>query len=337
MPVRREPDHIAVTPRAPDAVQLRCRAAADHHGAVLVGAILRHRHRRPQQGNTDDARRQSRPRCAHRVLHSSCETWKMRHGRERTVGRISPDVYSVFYRPGEVTAQATKFIQLSLGPSACRADIEPSAVIPGRPRRQVYAACVNLPACGEPGIHTHRRWLWIPGSLAALGPRNDDAEVAANQPKHVCLLLHTDCCQNSPAVLTQSGGRPPPANTGNNMPSDIDPQSGFRLPLLEREDLDEAGRKIYDRASTPGRTIAGLQGPAGIQLYSPKAGEHLGELNRYLRFQSGLDPRIREIAILTVAREMDSQFEWVAHEPEALKEGVAPTVIDVIKYRKSTN
>ncbi len=25
----------------------------------------------------------------------------------------------------------------------------------------------------EPGIHNPRRWLWIPGSLAALGPRND--------------------------------------------------------------------------------------------------------------------------------------------------------------------
>jgi 4-carboxymuconolactone decarboxylase len=45
---------------------------------------------------------------------------------------------------------------------------------------------------------------------------------------------------------------------------------------------------------------------------------------------------VREIAILATAREMDSQFEWVAHEPEALKEGVEPAVIDAIKYRKST-
>ena len=33
---------------------------------------------------------------------------------------------------------------------------------------------------------------------------------------------------------------------------------------------------------------------------------------------------------------MDSQFEWAAHEPEALKEGVPVTVVDVIKHRKST-
>ena len=121
------------------------------------------------------------------------------------------------------------------------------------------------------------------------------------------------------------------------MPSDIDPQSGFRLPLPKREDLDEAGKLHYDRAARPGASIAGLQGPSGIQLYSLQTAEHMRALNRYLRFEAGFTPRVREIAILTTAREMDSQFEWVAHEPEALKEGVEPDVIDVIKHRKPTD
>src|SRR6516165_2271556 len=119
------------------------------------------------------------------------------------------------------------------------------------------------------------------------------------------------------------------------MPSDIDPQSGFRLPLPKREDLDEAGKKAYDRGATPGANIAGLQGPAGVQLYSPRTAAHLSAINRYLRFEAGIPPRLREIAILVTAREMDSQFEWVAHETEALKEGVEPAVIDVIKHRRS--
>ena len=120
------------------------------------------------------------------------------------------------------------------------------------------------------------------------------------------------------------------------MPADIDPQSGFRLPLPKREELDDAARKTYDSAMTPGETIVGLHGPAGVQLYSPRTTQHLRAINRDLRFESGIPPRIREIAILTTAREMDSQFEWVAHEPEALKEGVPQNVIDVIKHRKST-
>jgi 4-carboxymuconolactone decarboxylase len=120
------------------------------------------------------------------------------------------------------------------------------------------------------------------------------------------------------------------------MPSDIDPQSGFRLPLPKREDLDEAGKRHYDRAAAPGASLAGLQGPSGIQLYSPNTAEHVRALNRYLRYEAGFTPRIREIAILATAREMDSQFEWCAHEPEALKEGVEPRVIDAIKHRKPT-
>ncbi len=120
------------------------------------------------------------------------------------------------------------------------------------------------------------------------------------------------------------------------MPSDIDPKSGFRLPLPNREDLDEAGKAAYDRSAKPGASLAGLQGPGGVQLYSPKTAQWSNSLNRYLRFDAGFSPRIRELAILATAREMDSQFEWVAHEEEALKEGVPQATVDIIKHRRPT-
>src|SRR5687767_10351480 len=119
------------------------------------------------------------------------------------------------------------------------------------------------------------------------------------------------------------------------MATDIDPISGFRLPLPDREDLDEIGKAAYDRGTRPGATMMGLQGPAGIQLYT-KGAPHLVALNQYLRFQSGISPRIREIAILTSAREMDSQFEWAAHQPEALSVGVPVEVVETIKHRRPT-
>ncbi len=119
------------------------------------------------------------------------------------------------------------------------------------------------------------------------------------------------------------------------LPPDVDPKSRFRLPLPRREDLDEAGRRDFDRANSPG-LIAGLQGPAGIRLYSPGISPHLSALNTYLRQQAGFPPAIREVAILATAREMDSQFEWVAHEGEALKEGVSQAVVEAIKHRRST-
>lgn len=120
-------------------------------------------------------------------------------------------------------------------------------------------------------------------------------------------------------------------------PSDVNSQSGFRLPLPAREDLDDLARKSYDRANTPGGNIAGLRGPAGVRLYSPVTAYHHAAISEYLRKKSGIPPIAREIAILTTARELDSQFEWAEHEPVALKEGVSPQIIDIIKYRRSTS
>jgi 4-carboxymuconolactone decarboxylase len=120
-------------------------------------------------------------------------------------------------------------------------------------------------------------------------------------------------------------------------PEDIDPMSGCRLPLPRREELDDAGRRIYDSLADPkGGTIRGLSGPGGIMLHSPELSRRARPLNRYLRHEAGLGGRVRELAILTTARELDSQFEWAAHEPEAIGEGVSQEIIEIIRHRKDT-
>src|SRR5215831_19340451 len=117
-------------------------------------------------------------------------------------------------------------------------------------------------------------------------------------------------------------------------PRDIDPASGCRLPLPKREELDELGQQIYDSLANPeGPSLRGLRGPGGILLHSPALARHTRPLNHYLRHESGLGGRVRELAILATARECDSQFEWAAHEAEALREGVSPEVIDIVRHR----
>ncbi len=119
-------------------------------------------------------------------------------------------------------------------------------------------------------------------------------------------------------------------------PPDIDPESRSRLPLKRREDLDEEGKEVYDFLVDPENpTLAGLTGPRGFYLYSPKAGQHLSQANTYLRFESGLDPQVRELAILVIAREMRSQFEWTMHEPVAREVGLEPAAIEVVRDNKS--
>ena len=122
------------------------------------------------------------------------------------------------------------------------------------------------------------------------------------------------------------------------LPRDIYSESGSRLPPPNRDNMDEKEKEIYDKLlGDKVRIRTGLRGPVGINLQNPRLGELESGLNRYLRFNSGLNGRVRELAILTIAREMDSEFEWAAHEGEAIKEGLEEDIIDIIKYRKRTN
>jgi 4-carboxymuconolactone decarboxylase len=118
-------------------------------------------------------------------------------------------------------------------------------------------------------------------------------------------------------------------------PADIDPESGCRLPLPKREELSPEAQQTYDRLVNPsGGNLRGLRGPGGIQLHSPELSRRSRPVNHYLRFETGFGARTRELAILVTAREHNSQFEWAAHEPEALKEGVSAETIDVIRHRR---
>jgi 4-carboxymuconolactone decarboxylase len=119
------------------------------------------------------------------------------------------------------------------------------------------------------------------------------------------------------------------------LPKDVHPESLSRLPLRRREEMDEQGQRFYDAVVGPqSRTLVGLRGPSGIWLHSPALGERVRAVNQYLRFEAALGRRLTELAILVTARELDNQFEWTAHEPAALAEGLGQEIIDVVKHRR---
>lgn len=115
-------------------------------------------------------------------------------------------------------------------------------------------------------------------------------------------------------------------------PKDIYPSTGNRLPAIKRDDLDEAGKKLFDA-----RGPVDSFGPGAIRLYSLPVAEHMEGVNDFLRHKSGLDPRLVELTILVTARESDSEYVWTAHEPQGLKAGLPQATIDAVKYRKSTD
>ena len=115
-------------------------------------------------------------------------------------------------------------------------------------------------------------------------------------------------------------------------PADIDPVSLSRVPAVQRADLDEEGKRIYDVLAGTGKTL-GPTGPSAVTMHSPKAAEPIYALNQYLR-KTVAGTRYFEVAALVAAGEVEQQYEWSGHEPAALRAGVEQSVIDVIKFNR---
>ncbi|MBS7791663.1 carboxymuconolactone decarboxylase family protein [Roseococcus sp. SDR] len=81
------------------------------------------------------------------------------------------------------------------------------------------------------------------------------------------------------------------------------------------------------RGRVPAPMIAWLRNPV-----LASRGQKLGEL---LRYETSLEPRLSELAILVCARHWTSHHEWTAHKREALRAGLAPEVIAAIAARRA--
>jgi len=121
-------------------------------------------------------------------------------------------------------------------------------------------------------------------------------------------------------------------------PDDVYPESCSRLPVPKREDLPEFAQQMFDYFHTPDSgTYAGIRGPGCPRLYSPELLRLSIPVSRYVRYESGMPDDVRELAILVTGRAFDSQFEWTAHEPAALKVGVPKSTVDIVRDRLPTD
>ena len=73
-----------------------------------------------------------------------------------------------------------------------------------------------------------------------------------------------------------------------------------------------------------------LSGPFSALLYSPETGDRAQKLGEQVRFHNFLPEKLKELAILVVARHWTAQFEWYAHHRMALQAGISPAIAEAI-------
>ncbi len=105
-----------------------------------------------------------------------------------------------------------------------------------------------------------------------------------------------------------------------------------RLPPLEPDKLSPDQRRVYDAIASGPR--GSVRGPFLALMHVPELTDRIQHLGEYLRYGTCFPPRLSEFAILITARHYTCQYEWQAHEPHALKGGLAQTIIDAVKQRR---
>lgn len=102
-----------------------------------------------------------------------------------------------------------------------------------------------------------------------------------------------------------------------------------RLPMPAVDTLNEAQQAAVKALAEGPRK--GVYGPFLPLLRSPELLDRVAKLGEYLRFESILDARIRELATCAVARHVSNQFEWLMHVSLAIKAGIAASALEELR------
>ncbi len=104
-----------------------------------------------------------------------------------------------------------------------------------------------------------------------------------------------------------------------------------RVPFARREDMDEAGKAVWDEIET---SRGGVARNYAALLNNPQAAGSLAGLGGYARFETPLPARVKALAVLAAAREATGHYVWTVNQRPAKEAGVTDDVIAAIReYR----
>lgn len=104
--------------------------------------------------------------------------------------------------------------------------------------------------------------------------------------------------------------------------------TGERMAEIPLDKMTSAQRAIADAIMSGPRKS--MNGPFNAWLRSPELADRLQKVGEYLRFNTSLDRRLNEMAIIMTAQHWGAQYEWYAHVPFAQKAGLEQSVIDAL-------
>ncbi len=105
-----------------------------------------------------------------------------------------------------------------------------------------------------------------------------------------------------------------------------------RLFAPDPDKYSDDQRRIADSIT---ETRGSIRGPFGPWLHAPGLADPAQQLGSFLRYGSNLPGNLRELAICTVGQYWQANFEWFAHAPLAVEEGVDASAIELLRTGKN--
>jgi len=106
-----------------------------------------------------------------------------------------------------------------------------------------------------------------------------------------------------------------------------------RIPIPSEQDRTSEQQRVYDEIKAHSRDNR-VGAPYQLGLHCPQFLEKWADVGRLLRYGTSLPPRLSELAILVTAHHWTCQYEWMAHEPHALKAQLPQSVVEAIRLGK---
>jgi 4-carboxymuconolactone decarboxylase len=101
-----------------------------------------------------------------------------------------------------------------------------------------------------------------------------------------------------------------------------------RYPALNPDQLSPDQKAYVENLQKPPRnnTTALKNPPFKVYMRSPELANKLEAVSDYVRWGTGLEPRLTELAIMITARQWSSQWIWRGHYRAAVRGGLDPSV-----------
>jgi len=101
-------------------------------------------------------------------------------------------------------------------------------------------------------------------------------------------------------------------------------------PITSKDQVAPEAHPVVDAIT---KSRGALQGPFSMFLHAPELAGRVAHLGAYVRFEGGLDMRVRVLAAMAVAREFDAVYVWGAQSGSALRQGVPESTITAIREK----